>query len=788
MVKNRESKIDPRQLVPILCTILLFILVTLTDAELEINLTAQLDKSVVPPTEFVTVWGNASYKSNGTIVSNGNVSIYINNTKIRLTKFSDLSSNKNISLNNVVFQNTTLIWIPRNSLINSASLNISCSRNNSNAPCPYYVLIDIGSKGDLDLAVGNYGSQNFIYENNGTSLINNTIWLDNTTNYTLSIAFGDIDNDNDLELAVGNSGNPNFIYENNGTSLTTNIIWTDNRNDNTYAIAFGDVDNDGDLDLAVGNDGSQNYIYENNGTALTNNTIWSDSRNDNTYAIVFADIDNDDDLDLAVGNYGSQNYIYENNGTALTNNTIWTDNRNDDTFTIAFGDVDNDGDLDLAVGNDGSQNFIYENNGTSITNNTIWSDNTDNYTLSLAFGDVDNDNDLDLAVGNADPNFIYENNGTSLTTNIIWTDNRNDQTLSLAFGDVDNDNDLDLAVGNYGSQNYIYENNGTSITNNTIWTDNRNDNTFSLSFGDVDDHIWMYDGVLSPKKKKIDIENSLKYYVDNYCQINSEDCLVPIKAGCLSPGNISLNALDIAYSTRTNNTGDYKIEFLSPDTYGEYEIKVVVTDSTGKTGENITNLTVYNSPPEINLTEPLNATYSYRDNLPLTFAVSDKDGVSACWYSLDDGGNISIPNCENTTFSVSSAGSHRIDLFANDTLCLINSTFRNFFIDETTPSITLNYPKNGSNVSSQLDFNISVSDFTGISIVSLWGNWFGFWNLSDSNTSGKNNFDYIFSKELNAGDYIYNSEACDSAIPPNCGFAESNFTFTVGGCKFFNYW
>ena len=73
------------------------------------------------------------------------------------------------------------------------------------------------------------------------------------------------------DLAAGNSGQPNRVYENTGGGLS--LAWSSTETDFTFDVAWGDRDQDGDLDLAVGSFTQANRVYENTGGALS--LVWS---------------------------------------------------------------------------------------------------------------------------------------------------------------------------------------------------------------------------------------------------------------------------------------------------------------------------------------------------------------------------------------------------------------------------------------------------------------------------------------------------------------------------------
>ncbi len=129
--------------------------------------------------------------------------------------------------------------------------------------------------------------------------------------------------------------------------------------------------------------------------------------------------------------------------------------------------------------------------------------------------------------------------------------------------------------------------------------------------------------------------------------------------------------------------------------------------------------------------------------------------------------------------------------WANDTAGQSNSTgTRTLTVDYSAPTVTLNLPQNNTNQTSPVTFNCSVSDPNGIKNVTL-----NIWNstnglvYNETNSSGANNTNYIFTKQLDtANGYKWNCLAvdnCTGANCPNSGMAGANWSFNViSGCNF----
>jgi len=358
---------------------------------------------------------------------------------------------------------------------------------------------DVDGDGDLDLAAGNRYGPNKVYLNEGldaAGVLSMTVyWTSNDTDYTTSVAWGDVDGDGDLELVAGNDGATNKVYVNSGGRLDPVAAWASDDIEYTRAVAWGDADGDGDLDLAVVNDTQSNVVYQNIEGMLPAVASWASTDYSVTRSVAWGDVDGDGDLDLAVGNNYGPNKVYRNGGLDIIGNlsmTVgWTSDDPDYTYSVAWGDVDGDGDLDLAVGNDGN-NKVYRNGGLDIIGNlsmTVgWTSDDTDYTYSVAWGDVDGDGDLDLAVGNDRNNKVYLNEGGVLQTaaDDPWTSNDEDSTYSVAWGDVDNDGDLDLAAGNLSGSNKVYLNEGGTLQTTAAWLDEDSNSTRSVAWGDVD--------------------------------------------------------------------------------------------------------------------------------------------------------------------------------------------------------------------------------------------------------------------------------------------------------------
>src|SRR5256712_8960290 len=311
-------------------------------------------------------------------------------------------------------------------------------------------LADVNGDGFVDLVVGNNNQRNRVYLNRGRQTVGTTVtWLgfasgqDVSTDQraTTSLAVGDVNGDGLPDLIVGNNGTGNRLYLNQGLDATTHA-WLGfaagtnigSETDPTTAVALGDVDGDRDLDLIVGNRNAVNRLYLNNGTgafSLAATSPFTAARA--TTSLAVADVTGDGALELVVGNDAQANQLYLNAGIQLVAGTptwqgfgaalsITTDA--DATTSLALGDVDGDADLDLVVGNNGVANKLCRHNGSSTNpfgdalpvSLAETSGLVATATTSVALGNIDGDHDLDLIAANTgQPKVVYPNDQVKVT-------------------------------------------------------------------------------------------------------------------------------------------------------------------------------------------------------------------------------------------------------------------------------------------------------------------------------------------------------------------------------------
>src|SRR6266496_3883940 len=173
-------------------------------------------------------------------------------------------------------------------------------------------------------------------------------------------AWGDFDNDGFPDLFVGNGGTKNFLYRNNGDGTFAKRTGAVPALDSGFGGSWGDFNNDGWLDLFVANR-SVNYLYRNNGDGtFAKVTPFAGAAGATTWSGSWGDYDRDGWLDLFISNGGgNNNVLLHNNGdgtfTKITGARIVGDGGT--SIGAAWQDYDGDGWPDLLVANNGGNNF-----------------------------------------------------------------------------------------------------------------------------------------------------------------------------------------------------------------------------------------------------------------------------------------------------------------------------------------------------------------------------------------------------------------------------------------------
>lgn len=171
---------------------------------------------------------------------------------------------------------------------------------------------------------------------------------------------------------------------------------------------------------------------------------------------------------------------------------------------------------------------------------------------------------------------------------------------------------------------------------------------------------------------------------------------------------------------------------------------------------------IANTAPIISIASPQNgATYGYNTGLALDFSVSDADGnLNSCWYSLNNGANVSLSGCTNTTIDAIN-GNNDLNIYANDSLGFVSSDSVSFNVQIGSPTIVLNSPIDSYLNNQAVIFSYTPTDID-LQACELWGNFAGIFSLNQTEGAPVSGSINTFNLNLNDGTYLWNIRCNDS--------------------------
>ncbi len=206
-------------------------------------------------------------------------------------------------------------------------------------------------------------------------------------------------------------------------------------------------------------------------------------------------------------------------------------------------------------------------------------------------------------------------------------------------------------------------------------------------------------------------------------------------------------------SIDNNRYFQYKVSFSSLDSSITPELYNVSID-----------YDLLNTAPVMGVVVPSEgASYGYNESLELNFSAFDnEDNIDSCWYNIDNGANVSIASCANTTFNVSGDGNYVINVYVNDTNGEEVNDSASFNIQIGAPSIVLHFPINEYlNYQENINFNYTPTD-VDLDSCELWGDFDGSFSLNQTETSPNKGVINTFILNLSDSEYLWNIRCNDS--------------------------
>ncbi len=239
---------------------------------------------------------------------------------------------------------------------------------------------DFDNDGWLDVFVGHEESPSQLFKNNKDGTFSDVSVQAGVkkTAFTKGSTFGDYDNDGYADLYVSNYGSENFLYHNNGNGTFTDLAKSlkVEKPIMSFPTWFCDYDNDGFLDLFVASfvpsitEVARGYLglpaqaetmklYHNNGHGGFDDVTTQVKLNRvvPTMGANFGDVDNDGFVDFYLGTGAPSytalmpNFFFRNiGGKSFVDVTAASGTGHlQKGHGVAFGDINNDGDQDLFV-------------------------------------------------------------------------------------------------------------------------------------------------------------------------------------------------------------------------------------------------------------------------------------------------------------------------------------------------------------------------------------------------------------------------------------------------------
>jgi len=167
----------------------------------------------------------------------------------------------------------------------------------------------------------------------------------------------------------------------------------------------------------------------------------------------------------------------------------------------------------------------------------------------------------------------------------------------------------------------------------------------------------------------------INFSIDHFIDINSS-CYYSINDGV----NISLiNCSNSSFIILSN---------------GSYNFSIFINEINSEFYSDNSNFDVINANPIIDLISPFEgASYGDNNSILLNFSVYDIDyNLDNCWYNIDNGNNISLTNCRNSSFNVPVSNDYQINIYANDSMGYLTNDSVNFNVNIGAPTIIIYTP------------------------------------------------------------------------------------------------
>jgi hypothetical protein len=194
---------------------------------------------------------------------------------------------------------------------------------------------------------------------------------------------------------------------------------------------------------------------------------------------------------------------------------------------------------------------------------------------------------------------------------------------------------------------------------------------------------------------------------------------------------------------------------------GVNTVRIYANDTFGNVGSITNSYTINTLAPSVNIIRPISGSVIGNfTSIYLNFSAIDSN-LQSCWYSVEEiTANISLPGCQNTTFSLPGQGVFSITVYANDTTGNVGFDTNPFTVSVDAPSINPISPIDqyfSFATSQKINFVYTPIDLD-LQSCSLWTNSTGIFLRNQTNStviSGQQNSFSLNMSNSNEGNFSW---------------------------------
>jgi len=658
---------------------------------------------------------------NITNLTNGNYSykVYANDSG---TSVFDVSETRNITVNADVLCTTLNTSNSVFTLTGNASSSGTCftiGANNVTLDCQGYTVtystsaLGYGVKNSAGYnfttvkncnfvegsASGNSNHGVYYSESYNGTIYNNTIYTYRTDTYGVYLYHGKYHNvSNNTVVAAGNSAYNIFLLGASNSLINTNTLYANSGSSAQYALYLYNAASNNTLSYntinttlaSVGirtfSSTDYNKVIYNNVTTGSGNAIDISGR-------AYNNISYNKIIHLSGATYG----VYLNsatNATVFYNDINMTGSSSVGIYLLSSANYNDIEFNNISSSGNGAMGIYIRTNSNSnyFNTNNILTNGSDNVGIRFRAGASDNIlNNLSVLTFGTGASYPLESYDTS--NNFTMYDSKVNASSGVA--------DFSIRASPVGTWTFTNVTKSNNSSMNVSWAAGQN--------GTLTEYWYLDANVTSQNGTALSGANVSVYY-GNSTYFGSN----------LTDSNGAARFTLLGFMQNSSTTAYYSAPYIVNVSKSLY---TTVSNSSVNMTNNIqlnVNMSISDStPPNITISRPQNTTYNTKTNLQLNYTATDDASVSACWYSLDSGSNTTLASCTNSTFNVSTDGSHNVKVYANDTYNNINSAIVYFSVDTSAPTVTIISPENKTyNIQNNIQLNYTATD--NVAVDKCW--------------------------------------------------------------------